>query len=48
MKYGYRGTIIVMPVHDRMRTEIGFKTFGPRNFGYDIDFIPVEELYKEK
>ena len=37
-----------MPVHDRMRTEIGFKTFGPRNFGYDIDFIPVEELYKEK
>lgn len=48
MKYGYRGTIIVMPVHERMRTETGFKTFGPRNFGYDIDYVPVEELYEEK
>lgn len=46
MKYGYRGSIVVMPAHERMRTPKGIDTFGPRCFGYDTDYIPVEQLNK--
>jgi len=46
MKYGYRGSIIVMPAHERMRTPKGIEMFGPRYFGYDADYVPVEELNK--
>jgi hypothetical protein len=44
MKYGYRGTIVLIPAHERMRTEKGIELFGPRHFGYDLDYVPVEEL----
>lgn len=44
MKYGYRGTIVLIPAHERMRTPTGIKMFGPRHFGYDLDYVPVEEL----
>lgn len=44
VKYGYRGSVVVMPVHERMRTPKGIETFGPRYFGYDMDYIPVEKL----
>lgn len=44
VKYGYRGTIVVVPADEKMRTEMGIKTFGPKYFGYDEDYIPVEEL----
>jgi hypothetical protein len=44
MKYGYRGTTILIPAHERMRTERGIQIFGPRHFGYDLDYQPVEEL----
>ena len=44
MKYGYRGTIILIPAHERMRTPKGIQTFGPRAFGYDLDYTPVEQL----
>jgi len=44
MKFGYRGSIVLMPVHERMRTPKGIETFGPRAFGYDYDYVPVEEL----
>lgn len=46
MKYGYRGSIVVMPAHERMRTPKGIDTFGPRVFGYDMDYIPVEKMNK--
>lgn len=44
VKYGYRGTIVVVPADEKMRTEMGIKTFGPKYFGYDEDYVPVEEL----
>ncbi len=44
MKYGYRGTIVLIPAHERMRTPKGIALFGPRHFGYDLDYVPVEEL----
>ena len=46
MKYGYRGTIVLIPAHERMRTPKGIETFGPRHFGYDLDYVPVEKLNK--
>lgn len=44
MKYGYRGTVVLIPAHERMRTPKGIEMFGPRHFGYDLDYVPVEEL----
>lgn len=44
VRYGYRGTVLLIPAHERMRTERGIATFGPRYFGYDREYIPVERL----
>jgi len=44
MKYGYRGTVVLIPAHERMRTDKGIDMFGPRHFGYDLDYTPVEKL----
>jgi len=44
VRYGYRGSVLLIPAHERMRTERGIATFGPRYFGYDRDYIPVERL----
>jgi len=48
MKYGYRGTIVLIPAHERMRTVKGIEMFGPRHFGYDLDYLPVEELNSDR
>ncbi|OLN26624.1 DUF917 domain-containing protein [Desulfosporosinus metallidurans] len=47
VKYGYRGSIVVIPAHERMRSAKGIETFGPRYFGYDMDYIPVEKLIRK-
>jgi len=47
VRYGYRGTVLLIPAHERMRTERGIATFGPRYFGYDRDYIPVERLMEK-
>ncbi|MGC9530217.1 MAG: DUF917 domain-containing protein [Candidatus Bipolaricaulaceae bacterium] len=44
MKYGYRGTIVLIPAHERMRTPKGIEMFGPRHFGYPLAYQPVEQL----
>ncbi|MCL0060232.1 DUF917 domain-containing protein [Dehalococcoidia bacterium] len=44
VRYGYRGTVVLIPAHSRMRTEKGIQTFGPRYFGYDHDYVPVKKL----
>jgi len=46
VRYGYRGTVVLIPAHNRMRTEKGIQTFGPRYFGYDHDYVPVEKLMR--
>lgn len=48
VRYGYRGTVVLIPAHARMRTERGISTFGPRYFGYDHDYVPVEELMEKR
>ncbi|MGP4017843.1 DUF917 domain-containing protein [Saccharopolyspora sp. 5N708] len=42
MRYGYRVAVIGLPCDDRWRTEVGLRAAGPRRFGYDVDFSPVE------
>lgn len=44
LKYGFRVNVIVMKCDDKWRTEKGLRTVGPRYFGYDIDYKPMEEL----
>ena len=43
LKYGARGVLVGIPVHEHWRTERGLEIAGPRYFGYDIDYVPVEK-----
>jgi len=47
VKYGYRGTVVLIPAHERMRSQKGIQTFGPKYFGYDLDYTPVEKLIEK-
>jgi len=42
--YGQRVTVIAFPCDPVWRTEKGIAATGPRAFGYDFDYLPVEEL----
>ena len=42
LKYGIRVIVLGVPCHSCWRTEAGLKLVGPKYFGYDVDFIPVE------
>jgi uncharacterized protein len=44
IRYGQRVTVIAFPCDPVWRTEKGIATTGPRAFGYDFDYLPVEEL----
>lgn len=43
LKYGKRVRVMALPCHEKWRTEIGIATVGPRYFGYDLDYRPLEE-----
>lgn len=43
LKYGKRVLIIAMPCHPLWRTKKGLELVGPRYFGIDTDYIPIEE-----
>lgn len=49
---GYpKGREIVMvgiPAHKMWRTPRGIEVFGPRYFGYDLDYVPIEELQRKR
>lgn len=42
--YGQRVTVIAFACDPVWRTERGIAVTGPRAFGYDFDYLPVEEL----
>ena len=44
LKYGQRLVAMAMPCAPIWRTEIGLRTAGPGAFGYDLPYVPVEEL----
>lgn len=47
LRYGLRTKVIAAPSHSRWRTSEGLELVGPRYFGYDIDFVPVEIRMRE-
>lgn len=46
LKYGRRVLVIGLKCDAQWRTVKGIETVGPRYFGYDIDYIPIEERMK--
>jgi uncharacterized protein len=44
LRYGARAVVIGIPCNQKWRTPKGIETCGPRYFGYDVDYTPVEEL----
>jgi uncharacterized protein len=44
VRYGQRVTVIAMRCAPVWRTARGLAAAGPRAFGYDFDYVPVEEL----
>jgi hypothetical protein len=43
IRYGFRVSVVAAPCDPRWRTEAGLALVGPRYFGYDFGYIPVEE-----
>lgn len=42
---GIRVSVIGLPGPKEWRTEKGLKVFGPRHFGYDIEYLPIEKKF---
>jgi uncharacterized protein len=45
LKYGQRVNVIAFPCDPIWRTQRGLDLAGPRAFGYDVDYIPIEEIH---
>jgi len=45
MRYGYRVAVIAIPCDEKWRTDEGLELVGPRFFGYDVDYVPVEHRF---
>lgn len=48
LKYGKRVLAVGLPCFDMWRTPQGLELVGPRYFGIDADYVPVEELNARK
>ncbi|WP_338672023.1 DUF917 domain-containing protein [Listeria seeligeri] len=48
LKYGKRVRVMALPADEAWRTAKGIETVGPRYFGYDVDFAPLEELVQKE
>ncbi|WP_037361793.1 DUF917 domain-containing protein [Amycolatopsis orientalis] len=44
IRYGYRVAVLGLPADEHWRTEAGIELAGPRRFGYEMDYRPVEEF----
>jgi DUF917 family protein len=45
VRYGQRVTVIAFACDPIWRTSKGIETAGPRAFGYDFDYVPIEVLH---
>lgn len=45
LRYGFRVAVIATPCDARWRTEEGLALAGPRYFGYEVDYVPVEQRF---
>ena len=46
LKYGKRVLVVGLKCFERWRTDEGLKLVGPRYFGIETDYIPIEERCK--
>ncbi len=44
LRYGQRVTALAFPCNEIWRTPRGLALAGPRAFGYEFDYVPIEEL----
>ena len=45
LRYGFRVVVLGIPCTEKWRTPEGLELVGPRYFGYEIDYVPVETRY---
>lgn len=45
LRYGFRVVVLGIPCNEKWRTLAGLAIVGPRYFGYDIDYRPVENRF---
>lgn len=43
LRYGLWVRVIALPCLPQWRTPVGLELMGPRAFGYDLDYVPLEE-----
>jgi hypothetical protein len=48
MRYGLRTVVVGIPCANPWRTPEGLELVGPKYFGYDIEYLPVEERFGER
>jgi len=44
LRYGFRVIALGIPCHAQWRTEKGIELGGPGHFGYDLEYVPIEQL----
>lgn len=47
LRYGQRVLVLGIPCNEKWRSPKGIETVGPRYFGYDTDYVPLEERLGE-
>lgn len=47
LRYGFRVIVFGLPCNPQWRSEHGLELVGPKYFGYDVDYQPIEDLNKE-
>jgi DUF917 family protein len=45
LRYGFRVSVVGIPCDEKWRTPAGIELGGPRHFGFDLDFVPVERRF---
>jgi DUF917 family protein len=48
LRYGARAVVVGAPCDPRYRSRAGLAVVGPRAFGHDHDYVPVEELVQRQ
>lgn len=43
LRYGFRVIVIAAPCDERWRTPKGLELVGPPAFGYDVEYVPIEQ-----
>lgn len=48
LRYGKRVFVLGLPANPKWRTSKAIATVGPKYFGYNIDYIPIEKLVEKQ